>query len=49
MWNVQDICDKTVADAEVLPVDPPRDDWLVHKVCFHYILMLCLCIATEDC
>jgi len=31
---LQDIFEQTVNDAEILPVDPPRDDWLAHKVCF---------------
>jgi len=24
-----------VDDAEIVPVDPPRDDWLVRKVCLN--------------
>jgi len=45
LCDVQDIFDRAVADAdaEMLPVDPPREDWLVHKVCFDIFCFINQC------
>lgn len=45
---VQDVCDKTVSDAEVLPINPPRDDWLAHKV-LSPVLKICRSLQKQQC
>jgi len=41
---LQDIFERAAADAEaeVLPADPLREDWLVHKVRFYVFALQCM-------